>query len=454
MTDKKYITLINDQDIALARRCLEMSLEQGADKARLTLNKSCMDLIASFNGEVDKVSHCMDRSISLSVFAFGRFGSFSTNNLDEASLARFVKKAVETASYMANDPCRDLPSPERTAKDAQEGTELQLLDDSYFDLTPEDRLKTALDASIFKSINADAEWTLLSEEAEYSDSIYDTLVIDTQGLYCRHTETSFEYGVEMTVQDREERRYSAYWWEAEPFLNRLDIKDCCSTALKRACNQLNPKPHRSGSFRCVVESECASKLVTPLLNALNGYSIQQNNSFLCDSIGKQLFSPGLTIREECRSIAVTGSRLFDSEGVATSTHNIIEQGTVKEYFINTYISNKTGMPPTIEDATRPHLLPWPQAGLDRDAIMKQCRNGILITGFNGGNSNSATGDFSFGIEGYAFKDGKITHPVHEMLITGNLISLWNRLIAVGDDARCCMSKLVPTIAFDKVDFSG
>ena len=86
--------------------------------------------------------------------------------------------------------------------------------------------------------------------------------------------------------------------------------------------------------------------------------------------------------------------------------------------------------------------------------MKKCRNGILITGFNGGNSNSATGDFSFGIEGFAFKDGKIDHPVREMLVTGNLVDLWNGLIAVGDDARLCMSKLIPTLAFENVEFSA
>ena len=86
--------------------------------------------------------------------------------------------------------------------------------------------------------------------------------------------------------------------------------------------------------------------------------------------------------------------------------------------------------------------------------MKMVGEGILVTGFNGGNSNSATGDFSFGVEGFLFKDGKIVHPVREMLITGNLITLWNNLMAAGDDARPCKSKLIPTLAFGKVYFSA
>lgn len=93
-------------------------------------------------------------------------------------------------------------------------------------------------------------------------------------------------------------------------------------------------------------------------------------------------------------------------------------------------------------------------GLDREAILGTCSDGILVTDFNGGNSNSVTGDFSYGVEGFLFKGGKIVRPVSGMLVTGNMIDLWSRLVAAGDDARPCMSKLIPTLAFSNVDFSG
>ena len=41
-----------------------------------------------------------------------------------------------------------------------------------------------------------------------------------------------------------------------------------------------------------------------------------------------------------------------------------------------------------------------------------------------------------------------------MLITGNLLTLWNSLVAAGDDPRLCKSKLIPTLAFENVDFSA
>jgi hypothetical protein len=62
--------------------------------------------------------------------------------------------------------------------------------------------------------------------------------------------------------------------------------------------------------------------------------------------------------------------------------------------------------------------------------------------------------FSYGIEGFLIRGGKKVHPVREMLITGDFISLWNNLVATARDARPCMSKLIPTLAFKDVSFSA
>ena len=50
-------------------------------------------------------------------------------------------------------------------------------------------------------------------------------------------------------------------------------------------------------------------------------------------------------------------------------------------------------------------------------ILGLCGSGILVTDFNGGNCNAATGDFSYGVEGLLFENGKVTSPICNMLIT-------------------------------------
>ncbi len=450
MSSNKITATLTQADIALAQYCLTYAQQMGAQKVRITLSKSLMNLIGLLNGEMDKTAHALDRSLQLQLFVDGRYGAFSTNKLEKEGLEAFIREAIDTVKMLQADTYRDLPAPERVAKDARTGRELNLYDPAYDTLTAEKRREIAL-ASCHSERSRGI--SLLAEEGEYSDSVFDTLTIDSQGLYARHTETSFEIGYETTVEDAQGNHFSSYWWDAAPRLQDLKWKDCAAVACERAMAQVGPQEIEGGKYTVVVDTECASKLLTPVLNALGGFALQQKNSFLMDSLGKKLFPEQLTILDLPRTAGETGSRLFDSEGVATRETAIIDKGVIKTYFLNTYIAAKMEMAPTIEDATRVKVLPV-GAYKTREDLLSATGDCILVTGFNGGNSNPVTGNFSYGIEGFLVRGGKKVHPVRELLITGNFLQLWNNLAATADDARPCLSKLIPSLAFKNVDVSA
>ena len=470
----------------ITRRALDLALEAGAQKARVTLSKSVMDLVATLDGAVDKVTACLDRSLEICIFADGRFGSFSTNRLEEEALRKFIAEAVQTVRMLAPDPCRDLPRPERQVKNAVTGDELELYDPVYETMEAQQRRSLALQALVWPAKGKG--WKLISEEGEYSDNLEYSYVLDSGGLEALHRETCFSYGVEVTIQDSHRRKYSGYWWDSAVRLADMDVAAIGRKALENAVAQIGSSSIPGGKRTLVLDSEISYKAISPILAALGGYNLQQQNSFLVGSLGKQVFPAGMTLLDCPHRRGENGSRLFDSEGVATSERPIIENGVVKEYFLNTYMANKLGMEPTLEEAIRPYLQPVrpsetvslpldptadavPPLTVPRVArvsegppaaehafgcndILQLCGEGILVTDFNGGNSNPATGDFSYGIEGFEFKDGKVVRPVSGMLITGNFLQLWQNLIAAGDDARPCKGKLIPTLAFGNVDFSG
>ena len=454
--------MINQNEINIAKFCIEAALRQGASAARASLSKTIIDSYMMLNGELDKVTHSADRSIYLYIYADGRYGNFSTNRLDAAELEDFIGKAISMVRMLGEDTCRTLPDASRTATDAKTGRELDLYDECIEQSSSDLRLERAGELTQFRTLKESADFHLISEECEYTESFEDNYVCDSQGFEGRHTETSFSTFCEMTIEDAEGSKYSGFWWEATPKFSELDLKECSRKALEKAVRQIGPKARRGGRYKMVVDCNAASRLVSPLFTALNASSIQQKMSFLDDSIGKKIFPEGLTIMDLARTAGKAGSRLFDTEGVATTDSPIIENGVVKKYFVNTYMANKMGIAPTVEDISRPCVLPYMKAEALSDAeksislkdILQHCGNGILVTGFNGGNCNPATGDFSFGVEGFAFSKGKVTHPVREMLITGNLIELWNDLIAAGTDARSCARWQIPSLAFENVSFSA
>ena len=88
-------------------------------------------------------------------------------------------------------------------------------------------------------------------------------------------------------------------------------------------------------------------------------------------------------------------------------------------------------------------------------IRKAKKRGVTCVGCpNGGNCNGLTGDFSYGIEGFYFENGEILFPVREMNISGNIVSLWSNLAMVGNDARKCTRWIIPSLAFENVNFTG
>jgi PmbA protein len=445
--------MITQNEINIARHCISYAMENGADAVRVSISDSTMDSCTMLNGVLDKVTHAADRSIYLYIFADRRYGTFSTNRLEKSDLEKFITQSIAMVRMLGEDQCRTLPDPSRTAKDAVTGRELGLYDARYEESDSDSRLARAKQMSICQNVSAEG-YALISEECEYSESYDDNFVIDSQGFEGRHTETCFSAFAEMTIQDAEGAKYSGFWWESSFDKDGISLQGCSKKALERAVRQIGPKKRRSGHYKMVVDTSVATKLISPILTALNASSIQQKMSFLDGTLGQKVFPESMTLMDLARTPQKNGSRLFDTEGVATKDAPIIENGVVRQYFVNTYMAAKMGIEPTVEDISRPCLLPLKDNSLSLTDLLQLSGSGILVTGFNGGNCNPVTGDFSFGIEGFAFSKGKVTHPVREMLITGNILELWNNLIAVGSDARPSVRWQIGSLAFDNVSFSA
>jgi PmbA protein len=124
---------------------------------------------------------------------------------------------------------------------------------------------------------------------------------------------------------------------------------------------------------------------------------------------------------------------------------------LETYFIDTYNALKMGVEPTISGISQ---LVLEKGERSLDEIVATMDRGILVTGFNGGNSNSSSGDFSFGVEGFLIENGKRVQPISEMNVTGNMLNLWKNLSEIGNDPRLNNAYQIPCLLFKDVDFSG
>jgi PmbA protein len=162
-------------------------------------------------------------------------------------------------------------------------------------------------------------------------------------------------------------------------------------------------------------------------------------------------SPVLTVADDPFVKRGQNSRLFDGEGIAARPLPVIEKGVLRTFFIDTYYGRKLGMAPTTGS---PSNSVFELGDKGPDDWMKELGRGVLVTGFIGGNSNSSTGDFSAGIQGFYFENGSIVKPVAELNIAGNHLEFWKQLVGLGNDPYEYSSLRSPCLVFEGVSVSG
>jgi PmbA protein len=188
-----------------------------------------------------------------------------------------------------------------------------------------------------------------------------------------------------------------------------------------------------------------------LFGPLSASSLQQKRSFLEGKLGEAIGSPLLDVRDDPLVKRGLGSRLFDGEGIAASPFPIFEQGRLRSYYVDTYYGRKLGMRPTTGRMSN-HA--WALGKRSLGELLGDMKDGLLVTGFLGGNSNGTTGDFSLGVKGFRIRDGAIAEPVGEMNVSGNQLELWKRLAAVGNDPYPYSAARTPTLVFEGVQIAG
>lgn len=292
---------------------------------------------------------------------------------------------------------------------------------------------------------------IISVSTSYGDGENSSYRLTSNGFEGESKSTWFSVSADVALRGEGEARPSSYWYDSALFYDKLVKSGIGATALERALRKLGQKKVASGKYTMVVDSVNSSSLLRPMLSALYGSVLQQKNSFLLDKLNAKVGGGLLNLMDEPHIIGARGARYFDSEGVATEPRPIFESGVLKTYFIDTYNSRKMGVEPTVGS---PSLLVLKPGNKDLNGLVADVRKGILVTGFNGGNCNSSSGDFSYGIEGFLIENGKPTRPISEMNVTGNMITLWASLSAVGNDPRLSSSWRIPSLVFEDVDFSG
>jgi PmbA protein len=433
-----------------ARAAVRSAVKQGAAGVRASVYRERESQLEWRDDKLDRLRESTRLGLGLSLFVDGRFSACTTSDLRPAAVDRFIADAIASTRALARDPFRGLPDASRYT-DRKADAELKLLDPAIERMTADERRRAARDL-VAAARSAPGAGAILSVSTSCGDTLFEGALATSNGMEGTTARSAFTLFAEVTVRDKGNRKPEGWWWAETRHRARLPgLEELGRRATERAVAQIGAAPVKTAEYACIVENMAAGRLTRALYDALEGQAIQQKRSFLAGKLGEGIGSKALHVDEDPHLAEGLGSRAYDGEGMSTRRRALFEEGVLKSFFVDTYYGRKLKLEPT--SGTRTNLV-YPAGSRDLPALLAELGDGILVQGFNGGNSNTTTGDFSFGIHGQLVEGGKPVRPVSEMNLAGNHLRFWKALEELGSDAFPYSSNRTPSLRFAKVQFSG
>lgn len=429
-----------------AAQAVEIALKAGAQDSWSTASQSRDVQFEYRDGSLEKVKDTMSQNLGIRVYAGGRYSSHSTTDLNPDRLQGFITEAVAITGALEPDEYRHI-TPEALFTDRPTDN-LDLVDASVQALEREQRVTwcRALDEV------AHQHERVISATSGVYDGTQRSASASSNGFLGEQQSTYCWFGAEVTLRDQGDKRAEDSFYAGGAHVVDLpDPEIVGKTALERTLSRLDSEKGPTVKASMVVDSRAAASLIGRLLGSANARSVQQGRSFWASLLGEEAFSQKLTIVDDPLIVRGLASRHYDNEGISSKTLPIVENGVVRNIYVDTYYGRKGDMAPTTGSASN-RVVKLGSQSLEQ--LLAEVGTGVYVTSWLGGNADSTTGDYSLGLRGHMIENGKIGRPVSEMNVTGNLRDLFTRLELVGNDPYPYSATLAPSLVFADVDFSG
>ncbi|MCC7428788.1 MAG: TldD/PmbA family protein [Alphaproteobacteria bacterium] len=408
-------------------------------------------------GKPEHVERAESAEIGLRVFVGGRQAIVSSSDRGAGALDRLAERAVAMARVVPEDPFAGLAdAPDGMAGLADRLAALDLADPS----------EPTADALRDRAAAAEAAALAVpgvtnTEGAEAGFSRHDIALATSTGFAARYVRTGHSVSVtalagEGTGMERD--------WDYASAVHAAALEDPAALgrrAGEQAVARLKPRRPKTIAAPVLFHPRVAGGLVGHLAAAINGAAIARSTSFLKDRMGTQLFPPGTFIHDDPHRCRGLRSRPFDGEGMAGRARAVIEDGRLTTWLLDARSARQLGLAST-GHASRGTSAPpspsasnlWLAAGSDTPAaLMADVGQGLFVTELIGHGLNMVTGDYSRGAAGFWIEQGRITYPVSEITIAGNLVDMFGHLRAA-DDLEFRRGTDAPTIRIDGMTIAG
>ncbi|WP_294339213.1 metallopeptidase TldD-related protein [uncultured Sphingomonas sp.] len=440
--------LSSTQATDVAHRIVERARAAGADAADAVFVADGSTAVQVRDGVLEDVGRSESAELGLRLFVGTRSASVSTSDLSDDALDTLVERAVAMARLAPEDPWAGLAPAERLMR----GTAPELDLDDGGDPAPDTLKARAL------AVEAAARSVAGVGKSDGASASAARLVIalaTSHGFAGGYTLSSYSQSASMLAgatgeMERDYAMHSARHHrdlEAPEATGRL--------AGERTAARVGAGRIAGGAMPVVFDRRLSGGLLGSLLGAIAGPAIARRTSFLLDAMGTRIFPAGIAIVDDPHRPRGLRSRPFDGEGLPVSPTEIVRDGMLETWLLDSASARQLGLEPTGHATRGVGSAPgvgatnlYMAAGhAPRDTLIGEIDRGVLVIETIGHGINGVTGDYSMGAAGFLIEKGEVTRPVSEFTIAGNLKDMF-AAVTPASDLEFRGSVNAPTLRID------
>ena len=423
---------------------LDTTKKLGAECTTVIANENTSVNVAARLGKLENVERNESSSIGLEIIDKKRKVSLSSTNLNKESLEELAKNAMSMVKSIPIDEYCGLAD-----KNMLYDGNLDLdLVDNYI---PEnnDLLKNSIEA---EDSALNMKGITNSEGASSSYSKNKFYIATSDGFFNTNDKTNYSTGISV-IAGKGTKMERDYEYQSKVHFSDLDApKKIGEKAAERAISRLNPKKVKSNSVPVIFDPRVSGSLLSLFIGGISGQAITRGTSFLKDKMNKDIFKNTINIIDDPHIKRGARSLPFDGEGVATKKLNLVENGKLKSWLLNSQYARQLNLKSTghYSGVSNLYMSPGKKTNLE---LIKSIDQGFYITEMLGMSFSQVTGDYSRGASGYWIEKGGKAYPVSEVTIAGNILDMYN-MLTPASDLKMITGIDAPTLMIDKMIVAG
>jgi len=422
---------------AVISRVLSSALRTGGEFAELFAEDKRNTSAHLDDGKIEQLGSGRDRGAGIRVVMGDTTGFAHTADLTEAGLLG----AADAAAAAARGGGGGTRTVELTRRSAPRPNVIEIQPADVAKATKVELLRRADETARAQG------GAIRQVSAGYADSRRRILVANTDGLLSDDDQvrTMFVVGcVAAGDTGMQTGRESVGHTVGFELFDRYDVEELARKAATRALTKLNARPAPSGAMPVVIGKGGGGVMFHEACgHGLEADHIQKNVSVFAGRVGQKVASPLVTLVDDGTMAAEWGAFAIDDEGTPAQRNVLIQDGVLTDYMWDQLRSRKEGRSlsgngrrqsyqhlPMVR-MTNTYLV---NGETEPDDIVSGTEHGVYVAHLGGGQVNTATGDFVFGMtEAYLIEDGEITEPLREGNLIGNGPKVLEMIDAVGND---------------------